>query len=233
MAQHPGIEPGTEIVALLQRLQTSSSYVVARLNKLAEELEASRTPADERGRLLRLVDEATAGLEDVGHAVRRLKALSWHRPDPVDVEDGDDTWESTGAGAKILVVDDETQILESVRNALRTYEVSIQASGLRAKELLASGAAFDLVIVDILMPDLSGIALHEWLVANRPELARRVLFMTAGAFSTKVRDFLASVANPVLHKPFDTKTLRWMVAQKLREDQGAAATWQGGLGPKG
>ncbi len=221
-----GLDPAAEIAALLQRLQTSSSFVVSRMNKLAEELEAFRIQSDERSRLLRLVDEATAGLEDVGHAVRRLKALSWRQPEQTESDDDHDTWESTGAGARILVVDDEPQILEAVKSALRPYDVTAISSGIRARDLLASGAAFDLVLVDILIPDLTGMALHEWLQGSRPELARRVLFMTAGAFSTKVRDFLATVSNPVLHKPFDTKTLRWMVAQKLREDQKEQAAWR-------
>ena len=43
--------------------------------------------------------------------------------------------------------------------------------------------------------------------------------MTAGGFTTEVRRFLSKVDNGVLHKPFDVKTLRWVVTQKLKEQR--------------
>ena len=64
-----------------------------------------------------------------------------------------------------------------------------------------------------------------WIEENRPELQNRVVFITAGAYTPEVRAFLARVPNTVLHKPFDTKTLRWTVAQKLTTHSAQFAAW--------
>jgi DNA-binding response OmpR family regulator len=97
--------------------------------------------------------------------------------------------------------------------------------GAKALELLAApDASFDLLVCDLVMGRVNGQDVFKWVVENRPELESRLVFMTAGAFTREVREFLSSVANPVLHKPFDTKTLRWMIAQQLRRHVPSAPT---------
>ncbi len=204
---------------LAHSMNNSIAYVVTNLNLLTEELERLELTRQERNRILQLVDAATEGAAQVHLHIRRLKVLSWgERPeDEDDFSDNseDDTWDEGDTNARILVVDDEEQILRAIGRALRTYDVTTANSGQRAIDLISEGAEYDLILCDLIMRDVSGIDVFNWLKKNKRDHVERVLFITAGAFTSELREFLASVRNQVLHKPFDTKTLRWMVAQKL------------------
>jgi CheY-like chemotaxis protein len=46
-----------------------------------------------------------------------------------------------------------------------------------------------------------------------PEQAQRVVFLTGGAFTPAAREFLDTVPNPIVEKPFDPKSLRAIIAQ--------------------
>ena len=59
-----------------------------------------------------------------------------------------------------------------------------------------------------MMPTMSGIELYERLLATHPELARRVVFFTGGATTAEVHDFLRSVPNRRIEKPFKVDALR-------------------------
>ena len=148
--------------------------------------------------------------------VRELQTAAWGT-----IEEGsseghtDDTWDQSGT-ARILVIDDEEPILASLRLALRRYQVIALNQPREALDRLENGEKFDLILCDLIMPDVTGIEIYRWLQRNRKDLLPQIMFMTGGAFTPELRTFLSGVNNPVLHKPFDTKTLRWMVAQQLR-----------------
>jgi CheY-like chemotaxis protein len=66
-----------------------------------------------------------------------------------------------------------------------------------------------------MMPDMTGIELYEQLLAQCPDAARRVVFLTGGAANVRMADFLAAVRNPCLEKPFPVEVLRELVQQRL------------------
>jgi CheY-like chemotaxis protein len=78
-------------------------------------------------------------------------------------------------------------------------------------DLLATGASFDVVLCDLMMPELTGMDVFERVVVERPELAARFVFMTGGAFTGRARDFLDRVDNERLDKPFDVVKVRELV----------------------
>ena len=199
---------------LAHRMNNAVAYVVTNLNLLAEELEAQGVTEAQR-RMLQLVVEATSGADRVGELIRELKVLEWGNEKGVD-DSGDDTWDEDKKPRRILVIDDEPYILASIRRALRHYDVTLTEGGQRAIEALQTDTGYDLVLCDLVMAHVNGIDVYRWIQKHRPEMLDRLIFMTAGAFTIEVRDFLAHVENPVMHKPFDTKTLRWMIAQSLR-----------------
>ncbi|MEQ1504836.1 MAG: response regulator [Myxococcota bacterium] len=196
-------------------MNNAVAYVLTNLNVLAEELE-SVAPTEQNHRLTQLVVEATAGVDRIGDLIRELKVLSWGEHNPAQDDSLDDTWDEDRRPRRILVVDDEPYILASIRRALRHYDVVTAEGGQRALEALSAEPTFDLVLCDLVMGSVTGMDVHRWIRANRAALGDRVIFMTAGAFTGEVREFLSTVHNPVLHKPFDTKTLRWVIAQALR-----------------
>ncbi len=202
---------------LAHKMNNAVAYVVTNLNALSEELDEVLSDSDEARRVLQLVDEASSGAELVGDLIRELKVLSWGDLGDEFLEDSlDDTWDETSRVQRLLVIDDEPYILASIRRALRRYDVVVADSGVSALERLRAGEGFDLVLCDLVMGHVSGVDVYRWIQAERPEMIERMIFMTAGAFTGQAREFLATVDNPVLHKPFDTKTLRWMIAQSLR-----------------
>src|SRR5262249_34310986 len=96
---------------------------------------------------------------------------------------------------RILMVDDEPLLLRSVRRLLPEYEIVCVESAKKALALLDAGKPFDLIVSDVMMPEMSGIDFYEELCARYPEEARRVVFVTGGALGHHVGSFLGSVPN--------------------------------------
>ena len=71
-----------------------------------------------------------------------------------------------------------------------------------------------------MMPDVSGMDLHEWLAATHPELAEKLIFITGGAFTPRAREYLDKVHNPRIEKPFDRAALRWTVSDLIASHRG-------------
>jgi PAS domain S-box-containing protein len=119
------------------------------------------------------------------------------------------------ARARILVVDDDELARSTLMRLLsRDHDVRVASSGVAAKALLEANAPFDLVLCDVIMPEVSGIELHEWVRARHPEWLDRIVFMTGGASNEAVASFLAAVPNTRIDKPFDARSLRELVAER-------------------
>ncbi len=117
---------------------------------------------------------------------------------------------------RVLVVDDEEHIRAVLRRTLRrAHDVVAVASGREAKALLEQDAAFDVVLCDLMMPEISGLALHAWLAARDPALAKRVVFISGGGFTPETSDYVARLDNRQLGKPFDLRELRGVVADMV------------------
>ena len=101
-------------------------------------------------------------------------------------------------------------------NILETnHDIVAVDSGRGAKDILETDARFDLILCDLMMPDVSGIDLHAWLEEHQPPLARQLVFMTGGVFSPRTDEYLERVANILLQKPFDRARLTKLVGDQL------------------
>jgi PAS domain S-box-containing protein len=116
---------------------------------------------------------------------------------------------------RLLAIDDEELMLQVLRRALKAHTVVSTTSAREALERLARGEEYDIIFCDIMMPEMTGVAFFEELLRSAPEAARRVIFMTGGALTVKVEDFLASVPNRRLDKPFNLLALRELVSELL------------------
>jgi len=113
-----------------------------------------------------------------------------------------------GKRARVLLVDDEAAIGAAVNRTIANYhEVVFVTRGADALERIASGEHFDVVLTDLMMPDMSGMEMHQRLQRMNPELAKRVVFLTGGVFTSEGRHYLDRVANRVLEKPFRSDEL--------------------------
>jgi signal transduction histidine kinase len=117
---------------------------------------------------------------------------------------------------KVLVVDDEPVLGRLVSRMIQSeHDVTVVA---RAREALTTmeRETFDVVLCDLMMPEMTGMDLVEHLRARSPALADRVVLMTGGAFTERAREFLAAVPNQRLEKPFDAATLSALVRGFVR-----------------
>jgi signal transduction histidine kinase len=112
---------------------------------------------------------------------------------------------------RVLVVDDEERIVSLVRDLLDTHDVIGETSSVRALDVLLAGEDFDVVLCDLMMPELSGMELHEKVAAARPELARRFVFVSGGAYTERGRSAFSSAAIRLM-KPFSESALNAALA---------------------
>ena len=107
---------------------------------------------------------------------------------------------------RVLIVDDEPQLAQLFRASLASeYDVQVFTNGRAALAHLLDGASYDLVLCDLMIADVSGMRLFEELRRQRPGLERGFVFMTGGVFDPQVADFLASIPNECVDKPFDVR----------------------------
>jgi DNA-binding NtrC family response regulator len=121
---------------------------------------------------------------------------------------------------RLLVVDDELAIGRTLAIALADEcEVTTVASGREALAILAEPPEFDVVLCDLMMPDVSGMDVYERVVHARPDLARRFVFVTGGAFTDRARAFVDEVKLPVIEKPFALDRLPEMLRDHAKAAQ--------------
>ncbi len=124
---------------------------------------------------------------------------------------------ATGRCGRVLLIDDDDLVAGAMARMLRPHEVVKVGSGSDALERLKEDQSFDVLFCDLMMPGMTGMDLHKALAASEPELARRMGFMTGGAFSDRARDFLESVRNVRVVKPVRAQELKDLVETFLRE----------------
>ncbi len=129
-------------------------------------------------------------------------------------------------GPRVLVVDDEVLVRRTVARILRGYEVTMVGSAAEAAQLLLGGATFDLVLCDLMMPEMSGIELYTWMSREAPAGAARMRFMTGGACTDEAIGFLTEMAGRYIEKPFNAVTLRdavggWLAPPSALTDRAA------------
>ena len=89
--------------------------------------------------------------------------------------------------------------------------------------LLQAGKHFDVILSDVMMPEMSGMDLYEALVERFPVAAARVVFISGGAFAPGARAFMDRVGNERLEKPFDVPHVREVVRRMLEAASAPAA----------
>ena len=127
------------------------------------------------------------------------KARAW--PSMMAMPDKKEAPATMATAGRILVVDDEPSIVDSVATVLRYegYEVDVAQTGRRALQKAQEGG-FDLVVLDVMLPDLDGLEVTRRLRADGLEVP--VLFLTA---KTDVEDRIAGLTvggDDYVGKPF-------------------------------
>jgi PAS domain S-box-containing protein len=118
--------------------------------------------------------------------------------------------------ARVLVVDDEPLVGTVIQRTLGgEHEVVVAGSARAALDRLSEGTTYDLVLTDLLMPEMTGVDLFREIERRHPALAKRVIFLTGGAFTPATREFLERAPVECVEKPFDLESIRAVIARHL------------------
>lgn len=108
----------------------------------------------------------------------------------------------------ILIIDDEPQILRVLERLLqREYHVTAQERAKEGLELLRQGIHFDIVLCDVMMPEMNGVAFYKAVHDELPQLLKRLVFISGGAFTPETTHFLEMLEAPLIRKPFQFQEL--------------------------
>ncbi|MEA2342264.1 MAG: two-component system, OmpR family, response regulator CpxR [Thermoanaerobaculia bacterium] len=113
----------------------------------------------------------------------------------------------------ILIVEDDASIRRLVRTVLlrQGYEVEIASDGLEAIAKLAL-ANYDVIILDLMMPNLDGFSFMTAMARDTPERLKRVI-ITSAASPAVINERLKGIPFDLLPKPFDIHELLSRVQQ--------------------
>ena len=130
-----------------------------------------------------------------------------------DVTEADPPRPMVRQRVRVLVVNDEPAIGRALERNLRTHhDVVALASGQEALARIVGGERFDVIVSDLMMPEMTGMELHAQLLLIDPDHARRIIFMTGGAFAASALEFLQRVPNPKIDKPVESANLLALIA---------------------
>ena len=118
------------------------------------------------------------------------------------------------ARLRVLLVDDDELLLRALARALRLdFECTTATSGRAALELLRKGESYDVVVTDIVMPEMNG---HELFMAIQdvdPALAERAIFLSGGLQAAALSQAITDTGRGLLEKPLSPRDL----ARKILE----------------
>jgi adenylate cyclase len=118
----------------------------------------------------------------------------------------------------ILIADDDSTNREMLARRLRRlgHGVSIAENGRQAVEMIRTGS-YDLLLLDIIMPEMDGYEVLQYLQANRPVAHLPVIVLSASDDSKKIAQSIKLGAQDYLPKPFDPVLLQARISSCLEK----------------
>jgi PAS domain S-box-containing protein len=119
--------------------------------------------------------------------------------------------------SRVLIVDDEPTLVRAYRRLLsRSHQVVGAYGGDEALAILARDDNFDIILCDLMMPRVDGVAVYQHLKRWQPHLVSRVVFCTGGPTNANCRQFLAETKVDLVLKPVTQESLLEWVARKTQ-----------------
>jgi signal transduction histidine kinase/ActR/RegA family two-component response regulator len=119
---------------------------------------------------------------------------------------------------RLLVIDDEPMMARAVQRLLDgEHEVTATSDPVAAVSQVRAGVRFDAILCDLMMPSMSGMEVYDAIAQIEVDQARRMVFMTGGAFTPLAVHFLESIENPRIEKPLEHDALRALLRKHLSD----------------
>ncbi len=123
---------------------------------------------------------------------------------------------------RVLVIDDEPAIGRALTRVLQVdHDVFMVTAAREALVSISAGQVFDIILCDLMMPEMTGMDFHAVLARDWPSLVSRIVFVTGGALGGRVGTFLDSVGNLTLVKPVAPIDLREIVTSYVNKNEGS------------
>lgn len=115
----------------------------------------------------------------------------------------------------LLVIEDERAVMDFIRLALERHGYSCRTASSAAQGIEMLGSeGFAGVISDMRTPGgASGADVHAWIIAHRPELKKKMLFITGDTVNPETLRALNETGVPYIEKPFRVSDLMTIVAE--------------------
>jgi len=120
------------------------------------------------------------------------------------------------AGAPVLWIDDDALFLRSIKRVLKPWDVRTARTAAEAQAMIFDGSALPVpmrIFCDVGLPDRGGHELHQEIAQRAPEVASRFVFVTGGAISADVADYLVASKCPTLLKPIRVDEVEKLLAE--------------------
>jgi DNA-binding NtrC family response regulator len=110
----------------------------------------------------------------------------------------------------VLVIDDDPEVRLALARIIGSpHHIELAETAREAQQrLLDPSQHYDIIFCDLMMPDLTGMDLHDIVAAKRPEFLSRMVFMSAGAFTPRAISFIELASIRRIDKPFDPARVR-------------------------
>ena len=110
---------------------------------------------------------------------------------------------------RVLVVDDEPMVGRAVARILRhQHDVEVVSSARDALARLRADPSYDVILCDVMMPELTGIDVYRRRSAMAPPFDHRMVFLTGGAFTPRAHALAGTIRDEQVDEPFVATTLQ-------------------------
>jgi len=201
------------------RVATDEDFIIEsdRLESVASQVKKIQ---DITGRISQMADEGEYGTKEYLHG-KMMADLRVNGSEPCARAGADERFPLSGL--KVLIVDDDAGICQSLKDLLEAERCCIEtaASGVFAMESLGR-QSFDLVLSDVVMPDMDGYELYQAVKKKTPEVP--VVLMTAFNYDKDhiiKRSCLEGLQGVIFKKPVNPAILKKTLLQQCRREKGS------------